>query len=49
MIVSVSTQGHVYLWTTSFKENWSAFAPGFTELDDNIEYQEREDEFDIVC
>lgn len=48
IIASVSTLGVVYIWSKSYTENWSAFAPDFTELEENEEYIEKEDEFDIV-
>ena len=37
----------IYLWAPIYRENWSAFAPDFEELEENREYVEREDEFDI--
>jgi hypothetical protein len=48
VIASVSNLGLIHVWVTGVTENWSAYAPGFEELDENIEYFEREDEFDIV-
>ncbi|KAI4384327.1 hypothetical protein MLD38_002498 [Melastoma candidum] len=48
IIVSVSLTGLVYVWAKDHTENWSAFAPDFKELEENEEYVEREDEFDIV-
>ncbi|KAJ8433937.1 hypothetical protein Cgig2_001866 [Carnegiea gigantea] len=47
IVVSVSLTGLVYIWAKDYTENWSAFAPDFKELEENEEYVEREDEFDI--
>ncbi|RSH86986.1 chromatin binding protein [Saitozyma podzolica] len=47
VIASVGTSGEVHIWQTSSPDNWSAFAPGFEELEENVDYDEREDEFDI--
>lgn len=48
VVASVSMSGAVYLWAKDYTENWSAFAPDFKELEENEEYVEQEDEFDIV-
>jgi len=48
IIVSISTLGVVYIWASNYTENWSAFAPDFKELEENEEYHEKEDEFDIL-
>jgi COMPASS component SWD1 len=47
MLASVSNTGSVNLWFTPPTESWSAYAPGFEELEENIVYEEREDEFDL--
>ncbi|GJN90498.1 hypothetical protein Rhopal_003509-T1 [Rhodotorula paludigena] len=47
LIASVSSLGMIHLWVTPTVENWSAYAPGFEELDENREYEEKEDEFDF--
>jgi COMPASS component SWD1 len=39
--------GRIYLWSVTYPQKWSALAPDFQEVEENIEYIEREDEFDI--
>lgn len=46
IFVTSSTSGLLYVWGKKATESWSAYAPGFTELEENEEYVEREDEFD---
>ena len=47
VIASCSDEGVVYFWSCDFSESWSAYAPNFTELQENVEYVEMEDEFDV--
>ncbi|KAI0775475.1 WD40 repeat-like protein [Irpex lacteus] len=46
-IASTTNQGNVLIWHCPIPERWGAFAGGFEEVDENVEYEEREDEFDI--
>ncbi|AAS53366.1 AFL006Cp [Eremothecium gossypii ATCC 10895] len=38
--------GNVYVWSIVIPPKWSALAPDFEEVEENIEYREKEDEFD---
>ncbi|KAI0346972.1 WD40 repeat-like protein [Trametopsis cervina] len=46
-IASTTKEGNVLIWHCPIPERWGAFAGGFEEVDENVEYEEREDEFDI--
>lgn len=39
--------GSIQIWGIEPQQKWSALAPDFTEVTENVEYVEREDEFDI--
>ncbi|KAI4167001.1 MAG: hypothetical protein LQ343_007559 [Gyalolechia ehrenbergii] len=39
--------GRIHFWTIINPQRWSALAPDFAEVEENVEYVEREDEFDI--
>ena len=47
IILSISN-GVVNVWSQAQVELWSAYAPNFKEFDENEEYEEKEDEFDLV-
>ncbi|KDR74432.1 hypothetical protein GALMADRAFT_71102, partial [Galerina marginata CBS 339.88] len=46
-LASTTNQGSILIWHCPNPERWGAFAGGFEEVDENVEYEEREDEFDI--
>lgn len=48
LLVAVLVNGQIAIWSKNVSENWAAFAPDFVVLQENVEYEEREDEFDIV-
>jgi hypothetical protein len=39
--------GKIYIWGINTPQRWSALAPDFLEVEENVEYIEQEDEFDI--
>lgn len=48
MIVACGLEsGTIHVWSIISPQRWSALAPDFAEVEENVEYVEREDEFDI--
>ncbi len=45
-IVVVTSNGDLLLWSVKNPKSWTALAPEFTEIDENVEYIEKEEEFD---
>ena len=41
--------GRIFIWSVVSPQKWSALAPDFDEVEENVEYIEREDEFDIYA
>lgn len=39
--------GRIFIWSVINPQKWSALAPDFAEVEENVEYIEKEDEFDI--
>ncbi|RDB20466.1 Retinoblastoma-binding protein 5 [Hypsizygus marmoreus] len=46
-MASTTNHGNILIWHCPNPERWGAFAGGFEEVDENVEYEEKEDEFDI--
>jgi COMPASS component SWD1 len=48
MIMSCGLEsGSIYMWSIITPQKWSALAPDFAEVEENVIYVEREDEYDI--
>ncbi|TPX35717.1 hypothetical protein SmJEL517_g02026 [Synchytrium microbalum] len=47
-LVSVSSEKCIYVWGGDYRDAWAVVLPGFKQIDECQQYEEREDEFDIV-
>ncbi|EGX91326.1 WD domain-containing protein [Cordyceps militaris CM01] len=41
--------GRIYMWSVVSPQKWSALAPDFAEVEENVVYIEKEDEFDLYA
>jgi len=46
-IIVVTSNGDLLLWSVKNPKCWTALAPNFIEIEENIEYIEKEEEFDV--
>ena len=46
LAVTCVESGSIQIWGIEPQQKWSALAPDFAEVEENVEYVEREDEFD---
>lgn len=47
-LVTIGAQtGHIFIWGPVFPQKWAALVPNIEAIETNIEYIEREDEFDL--
>lgn len=37
----------IRVWTPTYQQSWAMYTPGFEHLEMNVDYEEKEDEFDI--
>jgi COMPASS component SWD1 len=47
-IITGAFYGALYRWVPEYPVKWSALVPGLEEIEENVEYIERENEFDMV-
>lgn len=46
-LVTVGSLGTLFHWVPSYPVQWAALVPRLEEIEENVVYQEREDEFDL--
>lgn len=46
-LITAGALGTLFHWTPDYPARWTALVPGLEEIEENVIYQEREDEFDL--